>query len=142
MLLRRTILSTFFSATQTAASALYAELKFKAYYNVGFHLEAITTFICHLLRALYNLNALLLRVLITPFCILNPFSWPSFPGHAVNLVDDFVGLAISLTTIALHPVIFTLRTLSSMIFGYEEGTDYDLGVEEEEEDLNKAMAIW
>lgn len=29
-----------------------------------------------------------------------------------------------------------------MIRGYDEGTDYDWGSDQEEEDLNMAMAIW
>ncbi|KTD01797.1 hypothetical protein OQJ19_12445 [Fluoribacter gormanii] len=140
--LRRIILSTFFNATYTAAAAIYAEFKFYPYYNLGFHLDAFTSFFCHIFRALYDFTAFLMRVLITPFCLLNPFSWPSLPGHALNLVDDLVGTALSLVSIAIHPVIFIIRTLSSLFRGYDEGTDYDWGAEPEEEDLNKAMAIW
>jgi hypothetical protein len=141
LFIRKNALSTFFSATRTAASALYADFKFKPYYNFGFHLDAFTSFFCHILRALYDLAAILLRVLITPFCILNPLSWPGLPNHALNLVDDCVGFAISVVSIAIHPITFVLRTLSSMIRGYEEGTDYDQGREAEEEDLNMAMTI-
>jgi hypothetical protein len=140
--IRKNILGTFFSATRTAASALYADFKFKPYYNFGFHLDAFTSFLCHILRALYDLSALLLRILITPLCILNPLSWPGLPDHVINLVDDGIGFAISLVSIAIHPVIFVLRTLSSMIRGYEEGTDYDWGKEAEEEDLSMAMTIF
>ncbi|HHF7367472.1 TPA: hypothetical protein ACPSKY_002606 [Legionella bozemanae] len=140
--LRRIILSTFFNATSTAASAIYAEFKFYPYYNFGFHLDALTSFFCHILRALYDLTAFLLRVVATPFFLLNPFCWPSLPGHALNLVDDIVGTALSLVSIAIHPILFIIRTLSSMIRGYDEGTDYDWGSDQEEEDLNMAMAIW
>ncbi|CAM2924632.1 Uncharacterised protein [Legionella steigerwaltii] len=142
LFLRRVILSTFFSATRIAASAIYAEFKLYPYYNFGFHLDAITSFFCHILRALYDLSAFLLRVLITPFYLLNPFSWPSLPGHALELVDDLVGCALSTVSIVIHPVIFILRTLSSMIRGYDEGTDYDWGTETEEQDLEMAMTIW
>ncbi|MCW8408118.1 hypothetical protein OQJ13_03935 [Legionella sp. PATHC035] len=141
MFLRRVILSTFFNATRIAAYAIYAELKLYPYYNFGFHLDAITSFFCHILRALYDLSAFLLRVLITPFYLLNPFSWPSIPGHTLNLIDDLVGFALSAVSITLHPVIFVLRTLSSMIRGYDEGTDYDWGGDNEEEDLAAAMTI-
>lgn len=80
-------------------------------------------------------------MLITPFYLLNPFSWPSIPGHTLNLIDDLVGFALSAVSITLHPVIFVLRTLSSMIRGYDEGTDYDWGGDNEEEDLAAAMTI-
>lgn len=142
--LRRIILSTFFNATYTAAAAIYAEFKFYPYYNFGFHLDAITSFFCHIFRALYDLAAFLLRVVATPFFLLNPFCWPSLPSHALNLVDDIVGAALSVVSIAIHPILFIIRTLSSMIRGYDEGTDYDWGLKEydEEEDLKMAMAIW
>ncbi|WP_454784242.1 hypothetical protein [Legionella sp. WA2024007413] len=142
MSLRRIILSTFFNATRTAAAAIYAELKFYPYYNLGFHLDAFTSFFCHVLRALYDFTAFLIRVLITPFFLLNPFFWFSLPEHVLNLVDDIVGTALSLVSIAIHPVIFIIRTLGSMFLGYHEGTDYDWGAEPEEEALNMAMAIW
>jgi len=142
LFLRRVILTTFFSATSTAASAIYAEFKFYPYYNFGFHLDAITSFFCHILRALYDLTAFLLRVLITPFCLLNPLSWPSLPGHTINLIDDLVGFALSAVSVVIHPFIVVIRTLSSMIRGYDEGTDYDWGTKTEEEDLEMAMAIW
>lgn len=131
-----------FSSTHTAAYALYAEFKIKSYYNLGFHLDAFTSLFCHTLRALYNLTALALRVLITPFYILNPFAWISLPGHALNLVDDVLGFAISLVSIALHPLIIVCRTLTSIIRGYEEHSDYDCGVDAEEEDLTLALTIF
>ncbi|KTD40485.1 hypothetical protein [Legionella parisiensis] len=88
------------------------------------------------------MTAFLLRVFITPFLLLNPFSWPGLPTHALNLVDDLVGSALSIVSIALHPILFIIRTLSSMIRGYDEGTDYDWGSDREEDDLEMAMAIW
>ncbi|KTC90551.1 hypothetical protein OQJ18_01115 [Fluoribacter dumoffii] len=135
------ILSTFFSATSIAASAIYAEFKLYPYYNAGFHLHALTSFCCHIGRALYDLSAFLLRVLITPFCLLNPFSWPSLPGHTLNLIDDLVGFALSVVSIAIHPVIFAVRTLTSMLIGYHEGTDYDWGDDTEDKDLDMAMTM-
>ncbi|KTD74146.1 hypothetical protein [Legionella tucsonensis] len=140
--LRRNILSTFFNATYTAAAAIYAEFKFYPYYNFGFHLDALTSFFCHIFRALYDFTAFLLRVVTTPFFLLNPFFWPSLPSHALNLVDDLVGTALSVVSIAIHPILFIIRTLSSMIRGYDEGTDYDWGADQEEEDLKMAMTIW
>ena len=135
-------MSTFFRSTEVAAYALFAEFKFKPYYNVGFHLDAFTSLIFHILRALYDLTALALRVLTTPLYILNPLAWLSIPSHTINLVDNFLGLGISLISIAVHPIIFTLRTLGSMIRGYEENSDYDWGMEAEEADLQLAMTIY
>lgn len=81
--LRRIILSTFFNATYTAAAAIYAEFKFYPYYNFGFHLDAITSFFCHIFRALYDLAAFLLRVVATPIfsfksLLLAQFAKPCF----------------------------------------------------------------
>ncbi|WP_232220398.1 hypothetical protein [Legionella tunisiensis] len=78
---------------------------------------------------------------MTPFYILNPLAWIWLPGHVMELVDDVVGALISAVTIVIHPAISVIRTLSSMIFGYEEGTDCDWGVDEEEKDLDQAMTI-
>ena len=69
-------------------------------------------------------------------------SWPSLPGHTINLIDDLVGFALSAVSVVIPPFIVVIRTLSSMIRGYDEGTDYDWGTKTEEEDLEMAMAIW
>ena len=135
-------MTTLFRSTKVAAFALYAEFKFKPYYNLGFHLDALTSFFFHILRALYDLTTFALRLLITPFYLLNPLAWLSLPSHMINLTDNFIGLSISVVSIAAHPIILILRTLSSMIRGYEENTDYDWGKEPEEEDLQLAMTIY
>lgn len=135
-------LTDFFKSTQTATNALYGDFKFKAYYNIGFHFDAITSFIFHILRVLYNLASIALRLLITPFCILNPLAWLGLPQHALELVDDVIGFVISLMPVIVHPLIFTIRTLMSIISGYEEDSDYDCGIEEEQQDLSLAMTIF
>ena len=53
-----------------------------------------------------------------------------------------MGFALSAVSVVIHPFIVVIRTLSSMIRGYDEGTDYDWGTKTEEEDLEMAMAIW
>jgi hypothetical protein len=135
-------LSTLFSTTKVATNALCAEFKVKSYYNLGFHLDALTSFCFHILRALYDLTAFLLRLLITPFYLLNPFAWLSIPSHMINLTDNFIGLGISMVSIALHPIIFIARTLTSIFRGYEEDTNYDWGKEPEEADLQIAMTLY
>ncbi len=134
-------MSAFFSSTTIAANALYGDFKFKPYYNGLFHLKAIGSFICHAIRAIYNLAALMWHAVLTPFCLLNPLFWPSLPGHAMNIMDNVLGFAINLVTIAVSPLIFALRTLTSLIWGYDEETEYDDGAEEEERDLSLAMTI-
>ena len=135
-------MSEFFNSTHIAASAFGAEFKFKSYYNVGFHLDAFTSLFCHILRALYNLASFAFRALITPFYILNPFAWSSLPKHSLDLVDNISGLAVSLISIAVHPLIIVFRTLSSIVRGYEEDSDYDWGIDAEKEDLALAMTIF
>jgi hypothetical protein len=134
--------TSFFKTTTIAANAFYGEFKLKSYYNLGFHLETITSFICHILRALYDLTAFILRLVITPLYLLNPLMWIGIPDHTMNLIDNLAGSLISLATIVAHPFIFICRTFSSMIFGYEENTEYDWGVDAEENDLTLAMTIF
>jgi len=137
------ILSTFFQATETAALALYGDFKFKPYRHLGFQLDAATTFACHILRSVYNLAAVAWRAVITPFYVLNPFAWLAFPDHIMNLIDDVVASVISLVTVAIHPVIFVLRTLSSIVFGYEQNNDRDVGnASDDEADWSLATKIW
>ena len=135
-------MSLFFKSTAIAANALYGDFKFKPYYNMGFHLDALTSFICHIVRALYNLASIALRVLITPLCLLNPLAWLSLPDHALNLIDDLVGFVISLAPIIIHPLIFLVRTLTSVMFGYEQQSENDGGIEDEQNDLSLAMTLF
>ncbi len=134
-------MSTFFQATQTATSAFYGDFKLKAYYNVWFHIDGITTFLCHILRALYNLTSFLLRAVILPLSLLNPFLWLSIPGQMISLVDHLAGLVVSLMTVAVHPLIFVCRTLSSLVLGYEDN-DNPFDLAEEEEDLTLSLTVF
>ncbi|STX43829.1 Uncharacterised protein [Legionella donaldsonii] len=59
----------------------------------------------------------------------------------MELADDITGALISAVTVVIHPAVFVIRTLSSMIFGYEEDSDCDWGVDAEEQDLELAMTI-
>ena len=135
-------MTSFFQATQIATLALWGDFKFKPYYHLGFHCDALYSFICHILRALSNLMALAYRVFITPFYIINPLLWPGLINHSLNLLDDLTALIVSVATITIHPVIVGIRTLTSMIRGYEQDTDYDQGEESEADDLGYSTAIW
>ena len=55
---------------------------------------------------------------------------------------DLLGFGISLISIAIHPLIFIARTLTSIIRGYEEDSAYDWGKEAEEKDLQLAITIY
>lgn len=134
-------LVTFFSATQTAANALYADFKFKPYYDVNFHLATISSFICHILRALCDLTRTVLRVVITPLILLNPLAWLSIPDHAMNLIDDIAGFAVSLLTVVIYPLIVTIRTVMSMGLGYQKDSEYDCDIDDEYDDLSRSRAI-
>jgi hypothetical protein len=135
-------LTTFFKYTTVAANAFYGDFTFKGYYNFGFHLDALTSFVCHALRAVYNLVNFALRVVVTPFYIANPFVWLDVPEHFMSLVDHATASVISLLTVAIHPIVAVMRTLTSLLRGYEEDTDYDGGLQEEEERLALATTIF
>ena len=81
-------------------------------------------------------------MLITPFCLLNPLAWLGLPDHALNLIDELVGFVISLAPIIIHPLIFLVRTLTSVMFGYEQQSENDCGIEEEQNDLSLAMTLF
>lgn len=143
-------MSTLFSYTIVAKDALYGDIKFKPYYHIGFHLDAITSFLCHVLRTIYYLAATLLRLTILSLSLPNPFAWLGIPEQALNLLDDVAATLIAAFTVAIHPVIVVLRTLSSLFCGYEKNVDDELGVEEkdseiykeEESDIQLALTIW
>ena len=132
----------FFNSTRTASDALYGDFKFKPYYNLGFHLDGIISMFCHILRTSYDLILFALHLVLSVFYILNPFAWIYLPGHAINAVDNALAFGISIITSAISPIIFVLRTLTSMIFGYEEGSDYDNGKTDEEADLLLAIKVF
>ena len=130
-----------FKATTVAGKAFYGDFKFKAYYDSGFQLEAMTTFMCHIARTLYNIAATLLRFAILSLSVFNPFAWIGLPGQAINLADDVIAVGVSAFTAIVFPLLFVLRTLSTLIFGYEVNTKYDCGNEVDEADVELAMKI-
>ena len=94
------------------------------------------------MRTLYNLACLALRAIATPFYLINPFLWLSIPDHCINIVDDGVATVVSAATVVLHPLVVFMRTLTSLFLGYEQDTDYDNGIEEEQENLALATTIF
>lgn len=116
-------MSRFFQATQEASAALYAGLTPRPYCDFNFHLKALVHFMAHLVRTAKNLAALTLNAVITPFYLLSPLTWLSIPGHLLNLADRALGFSISAITLTIHPLIMTLRTITSILFGYQNGTE-------------------
>lgn len=137
----RKILTTFFKYTRIAANALYGDFKFKPYYNLGFHLDALTSFLCHIARFLHDFACAALCVAVTPLYVLNPLAWLWLPGHAMDILDDTVGALISAVTVFIHPVVFAIRTLTSMVFGYDENNDNYEVEDEENSDWELATTI-
>jgi hypothetical protein len=143
-------MSTLFSNTIVAKDALYADFKFKPYYHVGFHLDAITSFLCHIARTIYDLAATLLRITALSFSVISIFGVLWAPVHAWELLDDLTATVIAAFTVAIHPVIVVLRTLSSVFYGYERNVDDALGAprdssdiyKEEDSDLNLATTLY
>ena len=120
-------LSEFFSATTIAVDALMANTKAKPYRNIRFHLGASITLLCHLVRALNDIVGVVVLLLKT-IGLLNPFTWIDLPGwgkHFVDIVDDAIAFSISLVTITLHTPVVLTRTLSTMIWGYTQDSEYD-----------------
>ena len=138
------------SYTEVAINALYGDFKFKPYYHVGFHLDAFLSYVCHILRTIYDLAATLLRLTWILLCVPNPFEWLGLPLQALELLDDITATLVSAFTVAIYPAIFILRSLSSVFSGYEKIVDDMLKVDmeesgiykEEESDLNLAWTIW
>jgi len=105
--------------------------------------DAFFSFCAHVLRALYNLCYLTFRLLTAPLYLLNPLSWPSVPGHMINVLDNTLALAVALLTVAVAPIVFVMRTLTSLLRGYEENTPaYDYGYDAASEELDVAMTIF
>lgn len=143
-------MSELFSYTKVAKNALYSEFKFKPYYHVGFHLDALSTYVCHILRTIYDLAATILQLAVMLLSVPNPFAWLGLPLQALELLDDISATLISAFTVAIHPVIVLLRTFSSVFSGYEKNVDDELGAvmeeseiyKEEESDIQLALTIW
>jgi hypothetical protein len=134
-------LTTFFHSTKTAVAAWYGDFTFKGYYNFAFHLDAITSWVCHIARTLYDLACFATRVLLTPFYLAIPFLWYSAPNHFMNLLDDALACVIAATTVVVHLPVSFMRTLTSLISGYEQNTEYD-NYEEDVDNYNAATTIF
>ncbi|MFI4962728.1 MAG: hypothetical protein ACHP6H_02610 [Legionellales bacterium] len=134
---------SFFDKSTTAGKALLGEVTFKPYYDSSFHLAAIAAFCVHVLRTLYYLIDLVYDIVCTPFILVIPLFWLSIPGHCLSLVDDCVGLALSLLTVITTPEIFVIRTLSSLFMGYgEDSSCVSMEYDEEDQALSDAMRVF
>lgn len=129
---RRYNVFDFFTSTRIAGRALVTTCNCKPYFNWAYHFDAIVTFTAHLFRAVYNIASFIASILATPIYII-PFFWLGLPKHILSIPDYFVGFVISVATAAIAPVIFVLRTVSTLIFGYGVGFDV---YQEEDEDIN------
>ena len=125
-----------------AGQALQAEFTANPYYNVWFQIDTALTLCCHVLRALINLVKTLMD-LITAFALLTipVLGWACIPLYVPRLVDEVAGLTLSLVTIAILPEIFLCRTLSTMIWGYEQNSDFDNGIEAHDEAMKLSMTF-
>jgi hypothetical protein len=131
-----------FKATRTAGAALVGDFKLRPYYSASFHLAAVASFVSHCMRALLDVAKLALRLLITVPIIVTPFLWLNIPTHLLETFDNFLGASISVITAGLSPVFFVLRTLSSVLCGYGEGSSLFLDEHEAESaDLRATFAI-
>ncbi len=130
-------MSNLFANTTVAVNALYGDFKFKPYYHVGFHLDALTSGCCHIARTLIDLAATLLRFITLSLCVISIFGLILAPKQALDLLDNITATVIAAVTVAIHPVIVLLRTLSSMFAGYEKNVDDQLGVAKEDSDIYK-----
>jgi hypothetical protein len=134
-------MATFFKHTRLAANALYGDFKFTAYYDKGFQLDAITAFFNHIIRSLCNLILALLKLSFSILSILNPLAWPGIPFKALAALDHLLAFSTSVLTVVLHPVIFILRSITSMVFGYQETTNPSMKADEEA-DLELALKVF
>lgn len=117
---------TLFQTSRTAARALYDESSFMPYKNGLSHLNALFNFVNHMARAIWDLMKLIYRLITLPLRILNPFAWIGIPGHLLKTLDNAIGTTTDLITIAAAPVVFIMRTMTSLLFGYTEDTGIEL----------------
>tara|TARA_B110000879_G_C10715838_1_gene334670 strand:- start:39 stop:497 length:459 start_codon:yes stop_codon:yes gene_type:complete len=130
-------------ALESSLMGLRAEVTCKPYWNIGFHATSLFTMATHVLRSLNNALSLISTVLSAPLLLFTPWNIPFIP---VALVEHALAAIISLISVVITPVFFAFRTLSSMIVGYQEGSDlnwdWNSSKEDERNDWNDATTIF
>ncbi len=125
---------------KVSGKAFLADLKFYPYYDGYFQLYAIDSLLYHTARAIYNLAyAALYTALLIPTFLLSPCE---FPKGALAVGIRLGATAISALTAAIIPLVFTIRSLTSCLFGYIENSDCLVNSEGDEQgELDTALTI-
>jgi hypothetical protein len=132
-------MSLIFPATMLATGALYGDFKFVPYFDSSFQKNALSSFIAHVARVLWDAIETFFRALVISLSLLNPLAWFGLPGQGLKLVDNVAGLAVSALTVVLVPFIVAIRSSSTIFCGYgARGTNE----KEENDDLDLTLKIW
>lgn len=131
-----------FTSTRIAGRALVTTCKYKPYFNWAYHFDAILTFSIHVFRAVYNIASFVCSVLATPLYVIIPIFWLSLPGHLLSIPDYLAGFVISVATVTIAPVAFALRSVSTLFFGYGEGSDFDHDYNEDKNDFDYEISVF
>lgn len=129
---------SFFSVSKGVKSvgksleSLTAEVTLAPYSNWKMHVDYSVTFIGHLVRASVELiRAIVNLALAAPALLLSPCELPKVPVVvASHLAAACLNLAASVTAVGF----FALRTLSSMVLGYQADLEQD-----QQQDYKTAM---
>jgi hypothetical protein len=127
-----------FKSAKGSINALLSEAKVTPYWNGLLHLDASYTFVGHALRAAFNAASMVGYILSAPVYLFSPLDLPLLP---LVIAEHLFATCVSLLTLGLQPLFFTLRTIMTLGCGYQESSNLDWGVsmEEEQEDWDCAI---
>ncbi len=115
-----------------AIASLEAEVRLKPYWDGLVHFDSSYTIVGHALRCLNNLVHAAGYIMALPLFIFSPLDLPFWP---VVGGEHLIAASISAVAVVAQPIFFVIRTLMSMVFGYQENTQFDSnwdwGTEEE-----------
>lgn len=130
-----------FPTTTIATKALLATIDYQSYYNVWFHMDAVTMLLSHIVRAIIDAFFLLSSLVLLPLSLLTPLTWLWVPQLTLQLIDSACAFPVAIAAIAAQPVVTLIRTLTSIMCGYREGTEYDDGQEIDERHFEQATML-
>jgi len=117
-------------ALRDSIKVLLSEMKPAPYWDVYFHLSAALTIWGHITRCLCNLFLLAFNIITAPFLIFTPWHIPSFP---IIVATRALTVVVCAATAILQPVLFAMKSLISMICGYQNNSELDFDSTEDNE---------
>lgn len=133
---------TAWEAFKVSAKALASEVKFHPYYDQSLQSNTLSSFFAHLCRTFYNALYAAYNLAFVPIYLLWPCGIFKIPCLLVDVALHTIAAGISLVSTVIAPVIFCLRTITSMCFGYTENSKIGGQKTTEEADLDAELLIW